>query len=74
MDTIQAIKSRRAVKHFDENHKMTQQEINEILSLAMLSPTAFNTQNWRFVIVTAGCGAGHRAAAHSAAPGGSWHH
>jgi nitroreductase len=30
---------------------MTEDEVNEILSLAILSPTAFNIQNWRFVIV-----------------------
>jgi nitroreductase len=31
---------------------MTPEEINELLSLAILSPTAFNIQNWRFVVVT----------------------
>lgn len=51
MHTLEAIRSRRSVKHFDANHKMTEEEINEILSLAMLSPTAFNLQHWRFVIV-----------------------
>ncbi len=51
MKTIEAIRSRRSVKHFDASHKMTDTEINEILSLAMLSPTAFNIQHWRFVVV-----------------------
>ena len=51
MKTIEAIQSRRSVKHFDANHTMTVQEVNEILSLAILSPTAFNIQNWRFVVV-----------------------
>tara|TARA_R110002096_G_scaffold434973_3_gene658951 strand:- start:61 stop:663 length:603 start_codon:yes stop_codon:yes gene_type:complete len=50
MNTLQAIRSRRSVKHFDAGHKMTDAEINELLSLAMLSPTAFNLQHWRFVI------------------------
>ena len=50
MQTLEAIRSRRSVKHFDANHKLTQDEVNEILSLAMLSPTAFNLQHWRFVI------------------------
>jgi nitroreductase len=31
---------------------MTPEEVNELLSLAILSPTAFNIQNWRFVVVT----------------------
>ena len=51
MDTITAIQSRRAVKHYDANHEMTAEEINHILSLAILSPTAFNIQNWRLVVV-----------------------
>jgi len=51
MKTIEAIRSRRSVKHFDESHKMTAEEVNEILSLAILAPTAFNIQNWRFVVV-----------------------
>ena len=51
MQTIEAIQSRRAVKHFDESHGMTAEEVNELLSLAILSPTAFNIQNWRFVVV-----------------------
>ena len=51
MKTIEAIHSRRAVKHFNANHSMTVEEVDEILSLAILSPTAFNIQNWRFVVV-----------------------
>ncbi|NOR64507.1 MAG: nitroreductase family protein, partial [Candidatus Scalindua sp.] len=47
-----AIRARRAVKHYDSNHKMTDEEVNKLLSLAVLSPTAFNIQNWRFVVVT----------------------
>jgi nitroreductase len=52
MKTVDAIRSRRAVKHYDANHDMTEEEVNELLSLAILSPTAFNIQNWRFVVVT----------------------
>jgi len=52
MKTEEAIRSRRAVKHYDANRCMTPEEVNELLSLAILSPTAFNIQNWRFVVVT----------------------
>ncbi len=52
MDTKQAIEARRAVKHYDANHKMSPEEIEELMTLAALSPTAFNIQNWRFVVVT----------------------
>ena len=51
MDIKQAIESRRSVKHFDPEHKMTDAEINELMSAAILSPTAFNIQHWRFVQV-----------------------
>ncbi|MBA3011910.1 MAG: nitroreductase family protein [Proteobacteria bacterium] len=51
MKTIDAIRARRAVKHFDASHVMTAEEVNKILSLAVLSPTAFNIQNWRFLVV-----------------------
>ncbi|MDA8390508.1 MAG: nitroreductase family protein [Gammaproteobacteria bacterium] len=51
MDTKTAIETRRAIKHFDPTHRMTEYEIRELLSLAILSPTAFNIQNWRFVVV-----------------------
>jgi len=51
MDTITAIETRRAVKGFDPDHRMTEEEIERLLKLAILSPTAFNIQNWRFVLV-----------------------
>ena len=51
MDTREAIRTRRAIKHFDPNHEMTDEEKREIISHAMLSPTAFNVQHWRFVVV-----------------------
>ena len=52
MDTITAIKERRSVKHYDNAHEMSEAEINALLELALLSPTSFNMQNWRFVVVT----------------------
>ncbi|MEI6066850.1 MAG: nitroreductase family protein [Methylococcaceae bacterium] len=51
MNTFEAITQRRAVKQFDPNHQMSQAEIDQLFSLAILSPTAFNIQNWRFVLV-----------------------
>ena len=51
METRDAIRNRRAVKQYDASHKMTEEEIRELLELAMLAPTAFNIQNWRFVCV-----------------------
>lgn len=51
MDVIKAIESRRAVKHYDPTHRMSEADEQRLLSLALLSPTAFNIQNWRFVVV-----------------------
>ena len=51
METLAAIEARRAVKHYDPDHRMTDEEIDRLMSLALLSPTAFNIQNWRFVLV-----------------------
>jgi nitroreductase len=52
MKTEEAINGRRAVKHYDPAHQMSDDEIHKLLSLAILSPTAFNIQNWRFVVVS----------------------
>ncbi|NDB47108.1 MAG: nitroreductase family protein [Nitrososphaeria archaeon] len=52
MDTFEAIESRRAIKSFDPNYTIPKQEIEKILSAAILSPTSYNIQNWRFVIIT----------------------
>jgi len=51
MNVSTAIQKRHAVKHFDPHHEMTEAEHEKLLSLALLSPTAFNIQNWRFVVV-----------------------
>ncbi|MBF0368309.1 MAG: nitroreductase family protein [Magnetococcales bacterium] len=51
MDTLEAIATRRAVKHFDPQHQMSPAQIDQLLNLAILSPTAFNIQHWRFVLV-----------------------
>ena len=52
MNVTEAIVKRRSIKAFDPHHRMTKEEIAKLMSLAMLSPTAFNIQNWRFVVVT----------------------
>jgi nitroreductase len=52
MNVTEAIVKRRSIKVYDSQHKMSEDEIAKLMSLAMLSPTAFNIQNWRFVVVT----------------------
>ena len=52
MNTLDAIEQRRSVKHYDASHAMSEAEIRQLMELALLSPTSFNIQNWRFVVVT----------------------
>ena len=51
MEVTTAIESRRSIKAYDANHRMTEAETEKLLTLAMRSPTAWNIQNWRFVLV-----------------------
>jgi len=51
MNTIEAIYNRRAVKHFDAEHKLTQEEETKLLEATIQAPTSFNIQHWRFVIL-----------------------
>jgi nitroreductase len=51
MNVHSAIQDRRSVRRFDPEHKLTKKESEKLLSLALHSPTAFNIQNWRFVVV-----------------------
>jgi len=51
MDFKKIVQDRRSIKHFDVNHKMTKDEINELFKMTLLSPTAFNIQHWRFDVI-----------------------
>lgn len=51
MDTLEAIQERRSVKHYDPEHKMSPEEVKTLMEHTILSPTSFNIQNWRFVVV-----------------------
>jgi nitroreductase len=51
METFDAIEQRRSVKHYDASFVMPEEHIRKLTEAALLSPTSFNIQNWRFVIV-----------------------
>lgn len=51
MNTLDAINARRAIKHYDPAHVMTDAEIRQLMEAALQAPTAFNIQHWRFVTV-----------------------
>ena len=52
MDTFDAIRERRAVKKFDSSYSMSENDVKSLMELAILSPTSYNQQNWRFITVT----------------------
>lgn len=52
MDTFETIAERRSIKKFDPDHQFTEAEISQLMEATILSPTAFNIQNWRFVVIT----------------------
>ncbi len=51
MNTFDAIRGRRAVKHYDPEFTIPDDQIAELKDLIRQAPTSFNIQNWRFVFV-----------------------
>lgn len=51
MDTFDAIYGRRSIKHYHPDHELTDDEITKLMEAALQSPTSFNIQHWRFVLV-----------------------
>lgn len=51
METLDAIYSRRSIKHFDPEHQLTADEEKVLLEAAIQAPTSFNIQHWRFVVL-----------------------
>jgi nitroreductase len=52
MNTLDAIRQRRAIKHFDPAHQFKKEETQQLIELAMQAPSSFNIQHWRLVNVT----------------------
>ncbi len=52
MDTFEAINTRRSIRHYDPTHRFTQAEFDQLITLAMQTPSSFNIQHWRLVNVT----------------------
>ena len=51
METLDAIYTRRSVKHFDPAHELSQDEEKKLLEATIQAPTSFNIQHWRFVVI-----------------------
>ena len=52
MNTFDAIRERRAIKHFDRDFQLSKSETDQLIDLAMQAPSSFNIQHWRLVNVT----------------------
>jgi nitroreductase len=48
----EALRQRRSVRWFDPEWRMSEQEFTHMMQHVVLSPTANNIQNWRFIRVT----------------------
>lgn len=51
MNTLDAIYQRRAVKQYDPDHRLSDEEEKKLLEAMIQAPTSFNIQHWRFVIL-----------------------
>ena len=52
MTVTEAAYTRRAIKHFDPHFRIPEAELRTLIETAMQSPTSFNLQHWRFVVIT----------------------
>lgn len=51
MDIKDAIYGRRAIKHFDPDHRLTEAQERELFEATIQAPTSFNIQHWRFIVL-----------------------
>ena len=51
MNTLDAVYGRRSVKLFDKEHKMSAEEEQKLFEATIQTPTSFNIQHWRFVVI-----------------------
>lgn len=51
MDVIQAIKERRSINFFEIGKAIPDDKIKELLEIANLSPSSFNLQPWKTIVV-----------------------
>ncbi len=50
MDFLEIVHTRRSIRKFTEE-KVSEQDISTMLHAAMVSPTAANSQSWRFIVI-----------------------
>jgi nitroreductase len=50
-DFFTVVNERHSVKKYDPSHKMTVEEIHELIESAQKAPSAWNLQHWKFLII-----------------------
>lgn len=51
MEVFKAVEDRRSMKQYDSSYQISEADTKKLLGAALLSPTSFNLQHWRFVVV-----------------------
>jgi len=51
MEFRDLVKARRSIKKYDPDHAISDAELEAIFEQVILSPSSFNLQHWRFVVV-----------------------
>lgn len=51
-DFLTVIRERHSVRYFDPTHRISEQEIKQLLELAGSAPSSWNLQHWKFVAFT----------------------
>jgi putative NAD(P)H nitroreductase len=51
MDVIQAIKERRSINYFETGKAISDDKLKELFDIANLSPSSFNLQPWKIIVV-----------------------
>ena len=50
-DFMEIVKGRRSIRVYDENVKISKEEMTQILEEATTAPSSLNLQPWRFVVI-----------------------
>jgi len=50
-DFYTVAKERRSVRHYDPNFKLSDDEVRELLEIAVQAPSSSNLQPWRFLVI-----------------------
>jgi nitroreductase len=51
MELIQGIRERRSINFFETGRELSDDQLRELLEVANLSPSSFNLQPWKVVVV-----------------------